>query len=261
MRKLLILFFFILSFVSCTYNTFEQVLFRTLQDPFCDSPITNSDTLENTIFLNWQEDEACDKYYLMKSYDQPGLNFTCVYEGSNTNYTDTNVESNSRYVYRLDKKRGNKLFKGKNYSYAYGANCRKDAYENNNTESNATFLEYDLTCNLSCVKYETEGVLHLDEDWFFVTVPPMRSAEIIISQKGLENTGVNAETQLNIQVIGEIEKPVAQKSGIILSNSSTNPTNIFFRVFPKTTGLFTASSCVTVIEYTISLNKIFNYGN
>jgi len=58
---------------------------------------------EHTIYLSWESDDACDKYRLMRSYDQSVLNFFCVYAGTATNYIDVDLNDSNRYIYKLDK--------------------------------------------------------------------------------------------------------------------------------------------------------------
>lgn len=258
MKQFLLIIAFILFF-SCCQNTFEAVLFRTTDDPFFDVPITDSLSLENTVFLTWQEDSAADCYYLMRSLDQPHLFFSCVYYGEQTSFVDVGLDTNNRYIYRLDKSRGEKIFSGVSYGYGFALNCRNDSYEDNDYEENATFLEHDLQCNLPCVKYITENKIFLDVDWFYVIVPPKRIAEIVISQKGLEDTSVGTHTSLYLQEIGVTEIPVKQKNGIPLANASNQTKKIFFKIYPNTADLFSIENFTAVIEYTVSLNKIYNY--
>lgn len=258
MKKIILL---VIPFLccSCMNSEFERILFRTNEDPFYDSPKAESVKLENTIFLTWQEDECADCYYLMKSTDSVRLNFECIYSGSGTSFTDTDNRINQCYVYRLDKKRGGKLFIGKTFSYGYGSSCRQDEYENNDTQETSTYLEYDHICNLPCVQYITEGKLHFDVDWFYVTVPPKRTAAIVVSQKGLENATTGANTALMFQLAGSSQSAVKQKSAITISNPSNVTRNFYFKIFPDTTALFSPSENCAVIEYTVSLNQIYNY--
>jgi hypothetical protein len=246
-------------FISCEPSLFSDILFRTVEDPFYDCPITDSLSLENTIYLKWSEDEACDEFILLRSYDQNNLDFKSIYEGNKTSYVDRNIEENCNYIYRLDKRRGEKIFRGKEYSYGYGASCRKDFYEPNDTENEAIFLEYDLVCNIPVVKYITDDAGYFDEDWFYITIPPKRTAEILVSQKNLENTTTGSNTNLKIQQKGATSQPVGQMSAINISNTTNETKDYYFKIFANTTDLFTGSKANTVIEYTISLSRIYNY--
>lgn len=259
MKRVFYFAMLIFLLVSCKENTFEEILFRTQDDPFNDCPITDSLQKENTIYLHWQEDIASDCFYLMRSLDQIVLNFSCVYKGTETDFFDTNLENNNRYIYRLDKQRGNKRFEGTEYSYGYSSNFRNDYFEFNDNEENATLLVQDLKCNLPCIKYIYKNKTLIDVDWFYVEIPARRKAEILINQEGLSNSSTGTDTSLYIQEIGSTEKSVKQNTAILIENPSTETKKIFFKVFPKTTALFSEDSYQTVIEYTISLNKIFKY--
>ncbi|MBP3365480.1 MAG: hypothetical protein J6K96_00650 [Treponema sp.] len=244
---------------SCSDNAFEELLFRTTNDPFSDTPFADSLSLEHTVYVSWSEDDACDSFRLMRSYDQSVLSFSCIYEGNQTEYTDTDMNSGDRYIYRLDKTRGEQYFEGSTYAYGYSSDCRKDAWECNDTEQDAIYLEHDLICNLPCVRYVTGGRQCIDCDWFYITVPPRRSAEIVISQSKLENESAGAETDLRIQIPGSESSPVKQKTASVIKNTSHETKNFRFKIYPETTGLFSEDSSTAVIEYTVSLSKIYSY--
>lgn len=246
-------------FTSCYNNAFNDVLFRTTEDPFCDTPETDSLSLEHTVYLKWKEDEGSDKFRLMRSPDQNQLSFTCIYEGTETSYTDSEISSGNRYIYRLDKIRGSKYFEGNTYGYGYSSDCRKDAYENNDTEHNATFLESDLICNIHCVKYFTNNKEYMDTDWFYVTVPPRRTAEIIINQQNLANSMNGTETDLKIQVAGRDIRSVCQNIATPIENTEFYTQVFYFKVFPERTTLSLGNTNTYIIEYTVSLNQIVKY--
>lgn len=258
MKKLLLSTITAVLLCSCSDNSFEKMLFRTTEDPFCDTPCTDSLRLEHTVYLSWREDEGCDTFRLMRSYDSPPLSFTCVYEGAGTSYMDTDLEDNFKYIYRLDKIRGTKYFEGKAFAYGYSSDCRKDKWEPNDTEECATLLDYDLICNLPCVQYQTNNKKEMDCDWFCVEIPPCRIADIVVSQHNLENATERASTNLKIQVKGSESVSVKQKSAVSIKNPSYETKRFYFKIFPETTGLMDESN-VAVIEYTVSLNQIIKY--
>lgn len=246
-------------FVSCADNLFESVLYRTADDPFCDTPNADSLSLEHTVYLSWKQDAAADIFRLMRSYDQKTLRFSCIYEGEETMFTDTDITDGNRYVYRLDKIRGTNCFEGKAYAFGYDSDCRKDDCEPNNAESDATPLEHDFICNLPCVTYITDNLRQIDADWFCVTIPPCRAAEIVISQHNLSNESVGADTSLVLQVAGSESEAVRQKVARVIPNTSFATKNVLFKIFPETTGLFSENSSSAIIEYTVSLSKIYTY--
>ena len=105
MKKTLIVILSSLCFVSCYNNAFNDVLFRTTSDPFYDTPVTDSLRLEHTVFLNWKEDKGCDRFCLMRSFDNDNLDFKCIYEGTEVSYVDNQLEDNARYIYRMARNR------------------------------------------------------------------------------------------------------------------------------------------------------------
>ncbi len=262
MRKL----FFIITALSallassCSDNAFQEMLFRTTNDPFQDIPVTDSLSLENTVFLTWEKDEGCDIYRLMRSYDNfSGLEFDCIYEGTETSYIDENLPYGDRYVYRLDKTRGTKYFEGKAYAFGYSSDGRKDDWENNDIDERATVLDYDRSCNLPCVQYWTENRKEIDCDWFCVEVPPRRTADINIKQDNLPNETNGSPTDLMMMIKGETKgEAIKQNYSIPLKNSSYEAKKFYFKIYPVTTGLFSESK-TAIIEYTVSLNQIINY--
>lgn len=242
---------------SCKNNSFNDVLFRTMEDPFYDIPTVDSLTQEETIFVKWREDQACDCFYLQRSKDQSVLNFECIYTGLDTHYTDTALEEGQRYIYRLDKCRGKKMFIGKDYEYGFSSYIRKDEYEENDTEEKATNLNNDLECNLTCVKYITNSIERIDTDWMYVDLPAMRKAEITLAQKGLGSGELN--TKLVVTVNGNMPEAVKQSNSILIENPTYEQKKIYFNVSPNTTALFNENEFIATIIYNISLKNITKY--
>lgn len=249
---------FVLCILGCNTNVFQDELFRTTRDPIDEIPSIDSLSRERTISLSWNEDNGADLFRLMRAADNNNLIFKCVYEGTELNYIDNNLKDNERYIYRLDKIRGEKIFRGKNYAFGYSSVCTEDDCEPNNSKTNATLLDYDLTCNLPCVSYITNNKSDIDCDWFYVIIPPYKNVEIIITQKGLQDNSLHPETYLYLQVDKQTCEKVVQAGAYILSNSGYESKKVFFKIYPETTKVF-SSSYTGVIEYTISLNRIFKY--
>lgn len=254
--KLIIVYVCMLN--SCYNNAFNEILFRNINDPFDDVPKADSLSKEHTVYLSWQEDDAADKYYLMRSFDNTS-NWDCIYTGNETSFIDKELEDNTNYIYRLDKTRGIAYFTGKDYAFGWSSETIRDYCEPNNVLEEATFLEFDRICNLPCVTYQTKQKTFLDEDWFYVTIPPTRTAEIIISQKNLINTTEGAPTNLKIQILEESSNSVKHQKAHQIKNPSNKTKSFYFKIFPETTGLFSSGTVSTVIEYTVSLNQIIKY--
>ena len=246
-------------FFSCYNNAFDEILFRNMDDPFDDVPKVDSLATEHTVYLSWKEDDASDSFHLMRSFDSGSLSWSCIYEGCETSFTDKNLADNERYIYRLDKTRGQKYFKGKEYGYGWSSGSIRDCCENNDIKENATFLEYDRICNLTCVGFATGSKEILDEDWFYVTIPPMRQADIVVGQHNLDNSTVGAKTNLRIQVSGFDSQSVQHQVAYPIQNTGYETKNFYFKIFPERTSLSSGNTFCTIIEYTVSLNQIVKY--
>lgn len=262
--------FLIFVMSACVQNEFEEILFRTTDDPFYDTPYADSLSLEHTIYLAWKEDAAADKYRLMRSYDNltRDLKFDCIYEGDFTSYTDRDLTENGRYVYRLDKVRGKKVFEGNTFSYGWSSSCRRDFDESNDTEQNATELEPFILhqCTLTCAKFLAEDKRVLDTDWFCIKVDHYSTKQIVINQSNITeveknesaDTGDGAPTYISYMIAGIGEsRPVKQNEEIYITNPDKEDIIVYLKVFPNEQMLFGNNDvgAVTVIEYTIQHNR------
>ena len=249
----------LLSF-SCSDNAFQEMLFRTTDDPFQDVPVTDSLSLEHTVYLSWREDEGCDTFFLMRSYDKFGgdLDFECIYEGTGTSFVDASLPDGDRYVYRLDKTRGTKYFEGKSYAYGYSSDCRRDECEPNDFEDMATHLDSDLNCILNCVSYYTNNVNSMDCDYFYVELPAVRTAVIKINELGLDE---GQSLHLMFQPLDGTPIPLTSGDTCQVKNPDFEARKKYFKVFPVTTGLFDEKTNIASISYTVSLNRIIIYSN
>jgi len=254
--KLIIVYVCMLN--SCYNNAFNEILFRNINDPFDDVPKADSLSKEHTVYLSWQEDDAADKYYLMRSFDNT-RNWDCIYTGNETSFIDKELEDNTNYIYRLDKTRGTTYFAGKDYAFGWSSGTIRDSSEPNDVPEKAAFLEYDRICNLPCVGFVTDNKEINDEDWFYVIVPPMRQADIIVGQHNLENTAFGTGTNLRIQLLGLDSQPISHQVPYPIKNTGYETQKYYFKIFPERTLLSSGNSFCTVIEYTVSLNQIIKY--
>lgn len=89
--------------------------------PFADIPSAESLDDGKIVSIKWQADIGADSYILQKSIKgENGFGaFHEIYCGTETVYIDRNIDINISYVYRLDKKRGNKIFEGTEYVVFY----------------------------------------------------------------------------------------------------------------------------------------------
>ena len=106
-----------LFFISCYNSAFDETLFRTTSDPSDDTPKTDSVSRLGEVLLAWKDDPAADKFYLMRSFDVAPPDWSCIYEGVGTEWSDKSISAGGKYIYRLDKTRGKKYFEGKEYVF------------------------------------------------------------------------------------------------------------------------------------------------
>lgn len=243
-----------LSLVSCYNSEFEDVLFRNTQDPFYDIPVADSLAKEHTVYLSWKVDDAADKFLLMRALDAENLNWICVYEGIGTNYTDENLPDKELYVYRLDKKRGAKYFTGAGYAYGFSLDGRRDRYENNDVDYRATMYRSPMSCTLPCVRYKTNNKLIVDEDWFSIKLAPMQTAHMMIVQNNM-----GTQQLMKYQERGKESETVITNTAKRISNTTFEDQVLYFKIYPETTALFTKSSGIASIQYTISCTNITAY--
>ncbi|HKM21406.1 MAG TPA: hypothetical protein VJZ01_05130 [Lachnospiraceae bacterium] len=98
---------------SCDNSLFNETIKR--DEPFQD--VVNVESINDGLALSirWKSDNGADGYRLMRSVEvQNGYSeFTQIYYGTKTGYTDLTIEQDKSYMFRLDKERGNKIFEGK----------------------------------------------------------------------------------------------------------------------------------------------------
>ncbi|GHV07425.1 hypothetical protein FACS189485_17760 [Spirochaetia bacterium] len=96
----------------------EYTIFnRTRPDPFFDTVSARGLSEGKKVLLTWGADTGADSYILQKSIadNDEFRGFKEIYSGLDTSYTDQDIDTSISYVYRLDKKRGNKIFEGRDY--------------------------------------------------------------------------------------------------------------------------------------------------
>lgn len=220
--------------------------------------ITDTDKAE--IYLSWEEDRGAGSYIVMRAEDNDILEFKKIYEGKDTFFTDKDISVSTKYVYRLDKRRGDYLFKGEEYSYAYyhgvmGGISADDIYEDNNSMSKAKRLDNQCSCTSYLVKFKDGTVLY-DEDWFFVTIP----ADFTLSISVREDSPVieSGETDLQIYVNGKCTKDQTLNQGEVvdIKNELPETVDIYFRITIKMDSLRTEDEYEKLVGYSLRLDKM-----
>ena len=172
------------------------------------------------------------------------------------NFTSMMI-TNDRFLYRLDKVRGTKVFYGTNYTYAVrSGSLLSDAYENNDTKDNATYLEEDIIATLPCYKF-ADGTLLVDEDWYYVKIPPRRTAYIVISETGI--TGNHMTHFRYIIDNSGNDAPISNATAFGIENTKNENQIIRFKIYADMAQVLLSPEYSTgsaPMSYKISLNKI-----
>lgn len=174
---LLISLLFIL--ISCD-NALFNLIKRPQKDPELFELKVDSFTKQYEIHCSWEADELADKYILMRSEDNPKLNFEEVYFGKSLSYNDSNLKDNTKYIYRLDKLRGEKRFIGKKHYLGIYGDKVEDTYEPNDKVETATYLEKAKQGNLYYYT-SAKGIQVSDIDWYRVRIKANRQVSLSLT--------------------------------------------------------------------------------
>ena len=225
------------------------IIARDQGDP--DTFYLNVDSFseENVIRCSWAKDERSDRYIVMRSEDREPLRFEKVYEGEGTRYEDAVLKEDTRYLYRLDKVRGKKDFKGKSHYMGIYSKQVKDVYEPNDKKENAVLLESDKQANVYYYR-STEGTILEDEDWYKIRVPARRQAKIMIIYDV-----VNQPFVITKPYNGEEERP-ATNSAVEIKNDTDYEKELRFKISLDKNIVVSGSAGGTCYRYTLRLLSI-----
>lgn len=251
MEKLIrISFIFVaFSFFSCK-NFVADIVLRTYNDPVDVAPYVDSYREENKIYISWDEDPGCDIYILERSEDYSSVisnpNFTEIYRGKDLKFVDAaGLATGTKYLYRLNKKRGTVEFKSKKVGYGVCSAKRRDIYYNHSDET-AMKLEYEYTMMTVASAYYYDGTLKRENDWYYLEVPPRRICEIVITEQ--KDAGSTNSSRLNYLILGDAEKPYTD-SHIKITNELFVPKIVKFQISAQQESVGNV-----VVTYTIKLN-------
>ena len=230
-------------------NGIYGIVARDQGDP--DTFYLNVDSFseENVIRCSWAKDERCDRYIVMRSEDREPLHFEKVYEGERTTYEDAVLKEDTRYLYRLDKVRGKRGFKGKTHYMGIYSKQVKDVYEPNDKKENAVRLENDKQANVYYYR-STEGTILEDEDWYKVRVPARRQAKITIIYDG-----ANKPFIITKPYNGEQERP-ATNGAVVIKNDMDYEKELRFKISLDKNIVVSGSAGGAYYPYTLRLLSI-----
>jgi hypothetical protein len=180
-------------------------LLRPAADPQVSPPETESFAIENAVDLSWKPDPAADSYILERARDTADPIFTAIYAGTGLSFTDTGGVSRERYLYRLGKIRGTRLFGPSEGALGVFGPVRKDEHEPNGDEASATALSFERDSNVYFYRSNSGAIIE-DIDWYAIDVPSRSRTLIVITQ----TTGISQGdlyTLLDWYVPGETGNP------------------------------------------------------
>ena len=161
---------------------------RVQRDPTLSAPRVSSLDRECRIEVSWDTDAGAEEYILERAQDAvPGV-FREVYRGQGISYSDTDCQDQGRYLYRLSKVRGNRLFGPSGAVLGVASATCRDSLEPNDSEQQATELDYTRRANLfyyRATPSPSPGEVLQDDDWYAFAVPPQYTASLLVTQAGL----------------------------------------------------------------------------
>lgn len=247
MKKLFTLLIFNFLFLSCS-NTIGDLLLRTYNDPDINAELrTDSFTTPYTCYVNWDIDLAADYYILQRKDDSQGSEYRNIYTGTDTSYTDTNLEPNTGYIYRLIKYRGKEDFIGAVLAYGVGTDIQSDTNEPDNTIENAHLILHNgYRCTTyNCTYYD--NTTYKDIDWFYVDLEPLQQAHIQLTSNQTEQINFFYSVQ-NEQTNSPIER--SGEDSILLVNPTMGYLRKYFYIVCEAK---TGNNAMNFASYTISL--------
>jgi hypothetical protein len=181
-----------------------------------------------TILLRWRDDGAADTYILMRGTDgiSGSVEFEEIYRGQDIFYLDADVDTDERYIYRLDKASGSLIIPGEETAIAVGNKESVDLNEPNNTRASASLLNYYKNANSYFFRFSDGRVLS-DTDWYKVKVRPSQEVSIKIME-----LGAGAASSFYIFGPDEIHLTVTNDEPVTLFNNSASDEYIYFEVCP-----------------------------
>ena len=217
----------------------DAVLGRTIYDPFEEIPNVRSFNGDRSIIISWTRDMAADEYYLYRAKDTPYPDYEVVYKGFLDEYLDcfTVTDEGYRYLYRLGKRRGQKLFFDNPATTRGKAGLgvvhvsRRDSHEPNDDIQHATVLgtiKLEANSWLYGSNY-LDNITLYDEDWYRVEIPANWNANIKLIELGME---VDA-SHFYIEIVGGSPQPIVSNKTVPIVNNNNYPGWFYFRIYPN----------------------------
>lgn len=250
--QFLIIFLFSLLLLSCSEGLLGDML-RVITDPVVVEPSVTSFEKEETIKITWNADPGADEYILYKAEDAFLPVYEIIYQGPELSVSDTDVNDENLYIYTLGKVRGTKLFGPSDPVLGVGSTVLKDEHETNDKKENSTRLVWDLDANLYYYISHNRSEVK-DYDWYHVTVPPNRQANIVLVQNGL----VIGNTWMNFSLESQPPEPITNNQAIHIRNTTLEEKTYNFLISPIPEDFYgdPPTSSGSLINYRIFVDSI-----
>jgi hypothetical protein len=230
LRRLPLVFLPLLLAAGCSPGLLAE-LDRVQRDPTLSAPRVSSLDRECRIEVSWDTDAGAEEYVLERAQDAVLGDFRVVYRGQGTSYSDTDCQDQGRYLYRLSKVRGNRLFGPSGAVLGVASATCRDELEPNDSEQQATELNYTRRANLFYYRATPSlppvEVLQ-DDDWYAFAVPPQYTANLLITQAGLAQG--SQYTFLYFSEKGTRPVHVVNNQLIAISNPSPDTRRVLFKL-------------------------------
>ena len=241
---------------SCSEGLLTDIS-RSLDDPVVVAPSAASFIHENRIDVTWPRDRGADEYVLERATDAAVPVYAVVSRGTSTNYVDTDCADQGRFLFRLTKIRGTKSFGPSAAVLGVSSAVCRDSLEPNDDESQGTTLTSTLAANLfyysSILQQHGAALVEQDVDWFTLTVPPDRTANIVVTQQGLQGGSTN--TWMYFYLKGTNPQQIVNNQAIPVTNYSNLTATFLFKIYPIPSS-FAVNGGGSLINYAVSLNSI-----
>jgi hypothetical protein len=257
LKKILCALFVSLFLSSCLDGIFDT-LDRTPDDPFTEIPSVSSFLDSYAIYTSWKTDEAADEYILERSENAIQLSYQVIYKGTKTSFVDRNLPDGSMFLYRLSKRRGKKTFPPSNPALGVSSLTVRDLHEPNDSQELATRLS-DITLYANLPFFRAyNGLTISDTDWFYVEIPPLWTASIVIfDQKAIPGS---PDTHFMIYFKdAQTPSTVPHNTEITVINYKTVYDKCYFKIYPRETlytDNFSGGFGGAVIDYTIKIAQL-----
>jgi hypothetical protein len=246
--------FFIMPAIACNEGMYE-LLNRTTDDPFVEMPGVESFVESNSITVHWTADEGADEYLLERASDAMMLNFVTVYEGADLSYRDSGLADGARFLYRLSKRRGTKVFGPWGPVLGVSALICRDDHEVNDAIDKATALgTVNVISNIYYYRaYNLTEVF--DIDWYYIDVPALRKISIMINDEGISADDALTATHFRYYEHGRSGGVVLDLGPIYMYNYEASPQRFYLRIYPDESKYVDVAGG-SIVRYTIVLGHI-----